>query len=142
MANELLTKGTKLSMKLGPETDYVELKGLTKVPDLGGKVDKVEVTNLSDGQKRYINGIKNLGDGLEFEFNYENEKDSAFYKLKAVQDSGKTASFKIEFPGGLAFTLDAEVSVSMDGAEVNKQVTFKASLTPASEMTMTAPTFA
>ena len=59
MATGLLSKDIKLSYKLAAA--FVELPDLQEIPELGGDVDKVEVTTLADGARRYINGIKDYG---------------------------------------------------------------------------------
>ena len=77
MAREIITAGTKLYM------NEEELSGMLSTPDLSeGEPEKIEVTTLADSSKRYINGLRDLGDGLEFEFNYESDGDSAFKGLK------------------------------------------------------------
>lgn len=141
MAKEIISAGTKLFM--GQESSEIELTGLLSTPDLSeGEPEKIEVTDLSDTSKRYINGLKDVGDGLEFEFNYESKQDSSFYKLKPIADSGATETFKIKLPDGLAFSFQAYVAVALSGASVGEQIKFKATLTPASKITLTTPNFA
>lgn len=96
---------------------------------------------MSDTSKRYINGLKDLGEGLEFEFNYESQADSSYYKLRVVEESKNTEKFTVEFPDGLSFSFEAYVSTKFSGASVGEQIKFTASLTPASAITMTAPSF-
>ena len=51
---EIITAGTKLCMG----AEKVELTGLLSTPDLSeGEPEKIEVTDLSDTSKRYINGL-------------------------------------------------------------------------------------
>ena len=136
MAREIITAGTKLYM------NEEELSGMLSTPDLSeGEPEKIEVTTLADSSKRYINGLRDLGDGLEFEFNYESDGDSAFYKLKAEEEKGEAVPFKVEFPDGLSFAFDAYISTKFAGASVGEQVKFVLTLTIASAITMTKPTF-
>ena len=65
----LLTKDIKLSYK--NNSTYTEIPNLQECPELGGTAEKVEVTTLADGNKKYINGIKDFGD-LAFKFLYDN----------------------------------------------------------------------
>lgn len=45
-------------MGLKFKMDEVELTGLLSTPDLGqGEKEKIEVTDLSDTSRRYINGL-------------------------------------------------------------------------------------
>lgn len=99
------------------------------------------MTTLADTNKRYINGLKDLGDSLDFNFNYVSEADSSFYKLRAVEESGATAKFEVILPDGLSFGFDAYVQCKLDALEVGSQVKFTASLTIASAIEVTAPTF-
>lgn len=130
MANEIITAGTKLMM--GEE----ELTGLLSTPDLSqGEPEKIEVTTLGDHAKRYINGLKDIGDSLEFEFNYESDKESSYYKLKAVP-ADQTREFAIVLPDGLSFEFEAYVSVRLAAAAVGEQLKFTLGLTPAGEITV------
>lgn len=130
MANEIITAGTKLMM--GEE----ELTGLLSTPDLSqGEPEKIEVTTLGDHAKRYINGLKDIGDSLEFEFNYESDKESSYYKLKAVP-ADQTKEFAIVLPDGLSFGFEAYVSVRLAAAAVGEQLKFTLGLTPAGEITV------
>lgn len=136
MAKEIITAGTQLKM------GEVVLEGLLSTPELGeGEAEKLEVTDLSDTNKRYINGLKDLGDSLDFSFNYVSQADSSFYKLRAVEESGATAKFEVILPDGLSFGFDAYVQCKLDALEVGSQVKFTASLTIASAIEVTAPTF-
>lgn len=140
MAKEIISAGTKLFM--GEEGSKEQLTGLLSTPELSeGEPEKLEVTTLEDSSKRYINGLKDLGEGLEFEFNYESQADSSYYKLRTVEESKNTEKFTVEFPDGLSFSFEAYVSTKFSGASVGEQIKFTASLTPASAITMTAPSF-
>ena len=96
---------------------------------------------MSDTSKRYINGLKDLGDGLEFEFNYESQADSSYFKLRTVEEGGETEKFEVIFPDNLTFSFDAYVSTKFSGASVGEQVKFTATLTIASKINMTMPSF-
>lgn len=124
-AREILTLNTKLFM------DENELKDLLSTPDLGiGDPEKVEVTTLADDTRRYINGLKDVGDTLEFEFNYVAGEAESYAKLQAAQDGKQVHKFKVELPDGLSFSFDAMVSVKITGAAVGEQLKFTLNLTP------------
>ena len=124
-AREILTLNTKLYM------DETELKDLLSTPDLGiGDPEKVEVTTLADDTRRYINGLKDVGDSLEFEFNYVAGPEESYAKLQAAQDGKEVHKFKVELPDGLSFSFDAMVSVKITGAAVGEQIKFTLNLTP------------
>lgn len=130
-AREILTLNTKLYM------DETELKDLLSTPDLGiGDPEKIEVTTLADDTRRYINGLKDVGDSLEFEFNYVAGAEESYAKLQAAQDGKQVHKFKVELPDGLSFSFDAMVAVKITGAAVGEQLKFTLNLTPYSEITV------
>lgn len=134
----LLTKDTTLSYKTDAST-FVELEHLMEVPELGGDPEKVEVTTLKDGVKKYINGVKDLGD-LAFKFLYDNETvDSNYRILKGLQDANVPADFKVEYPDGTGHAFSAFVNVKMDAAAVNAAMTFTVSMSLQSDIVVTNP---
>lgn len=136
MANAagILSKG--IVLKMGD----VALPNLQEVPEIGGSVEKVEITTLADGAKRYINGIKDFGD-LSFKFLYDtDDTNSAFKKLKTAEDNRTVSTFAVEFPDGTKVAFEAGVNVRMDAASVNSPLTFTADLALNSDMTWTVAT--
>ncbi|MEG0473323.1 MAG: phage tail tube protein [Solibacillus sp.] len=135
----LLSKDTTLSYKASGSS-YTVLEHLMEVPEMGGDPEKVEVTTLSDGVKKYINGVKDLGD-LTFKFLYDNgTADSNYRVLKGLQDADKAAEFKVEYPDGTGHEFSAYVNVKMDSAAVNAAMTFTVGMSLQSDITVTNPT--
>src|SRR5699024_9372197 len=102
----MLTKGITLGYKTtgGTAGTYTNLPNLQTVPSLGGEIDKVETTVLSDASRTYINGLKDYGD-LEFGFVYDaDQAQSSFKMLKTIEDGGTAAEFQVKFPDGSTFT--------------------------------------
>lgn len=105
---ELLSKGTKLQYADTKAGTYKTLYGLQTTPDMGGDPEKVDVTNLADGAKRYIPGVKDYGD-LDFTFFYNDEDENpavseadvaaAYSTLRALQTSNATVWFKADLSG-------------------------------------------
>ena len=126
MATGLLSKGITLSYKNA--STFVELPDLMDIPDMGAAPEKVEVTTLSDGARRYIAGIKDYGD-LEFTFLYDGGVGSSYTILRELEDSGALTQFQVEFPDATTFTFSATVATIIAGAKVNDALTFKAALT-------------
>lgn len=123
----ILTKDTRLLYKAGGGSDYTFLDNLMEVPEMGGSVEKVDVTTLDDGVKKYINGIKDLGD-LAFKFLYDASEDSSSFKvLKGLEDSNTLTGFKVAYPDGTSCSFDAYVSVKIDSASVGAAMTFTVS---------------
>ena len=83
----ILTKGIKLSYKKQGST-YEEILNLQECPDLGGTAEKVDVTVLADGNKKYINGVKDFGD-LAFKFLYDNSGATSNYRIvRGLEEAG------------------------------------------------------
>ena len=125
-----LSEGIKLSYKASGGSSFTDLTNLQEIPDLGGNADSVEVTTLEDSAHRYINGLKDYGDSLDFTFLYEK---SQFTTLDGL--SGAT-QWKVTLPGtgGLTATFTAEASVKLNGVGVNDAITYTLSLKPSSEI--------
>ena len=135
----LLSKDTTLSYKPTSGSTFTELDLLMEVPEMGGDPEKVDVTTLKDGVRKYIPGVKDLGD-LVFKFLYDNSGATSNYRvLKGLQDANTVNTYKVEYPDGTGHQFDAYVSVKMDAAAVNGVLTFSASFNLQSEITTTNP---
>ncbi len=133
----LLTKDIKLSYK--KENAYVEIANLQECPELGGTAEKVDVTTLADGNKKYINGIKDFGD-LSFKFLYDNSgADSNYRVVRGLEESGKVIDWKVTFPDNTEFAFSGEVTTAIESASVNNALTFTANITLNSDITVTNP---
>lgn len=140
---ELLSKGTKLQYADTKAGTYKTLYGLQSTPDMGGDPEKVDVTNLADGSKRYIPGVKDYGD-LDFTFFYNDDDDNpavseadvstSYSTLRALQKSNSTAWFKLLYPDGTGYQWSSKVSVKRSAAEVNAALKFTLRSTPLTEL--------
>lgn len=134
----ILTKGIKLSYKKQGST-YEEILNLQECPDLGGTAEKVDVTVLADGNKKYINGIKDYGD-LAFKFLYDNSGATSNYRIvRGLEEAGNVVDWKVTFPDTTEFAFSGEVTTSIDGASVNNAITFTATINLNSDITVTNP---
>lgn len=134
----LLTKGIKLSYK--KQSTYEEILNLQECPDLGGTAEKVDVTVLADGNKKYINGVKDFGD-LAFKFLYDNSGATSNYRIvRGLEEAGNVIDWKVTFPDNTEFAFSGEVTTSIDGASVNNAITFTANITLNSDIAVTNPT--
>lgn len=135
MAQGLLSKGIKFEYSANG-TSYTEISNLQEIPSLGGTPDKVDVTCLADGNKKYINGLVDYGD-LAFKFLYDNSSETSNYRvLKSLTGINH---FKITFPDNTTFEFTGECSCSLDAASVNAALTFTANIALNSEIEVTNP---
>ena len=133
----LLTKDITLSYK--KNSSYEVLDGLQEVPSLGGTPDKVEVTTLSDGSRRYIKGIKDYGD-LTFKFLYQNDTETSNFRvLRGLEESGKIVEWKVNFPDGTGFEFSGECTVAPSDGAVNAAITFNLTISLNSDIVVTNP---
>lgn len=125
----VISTGIKLSYKAkGGAEEFVELTDLYEIPELGGDVDKIEITTLADGAHRYTNGIKNYGDSVAFKFYYEKTQ---FTTLNGLTEE---CDWKVELPDATAYTFSGTPSVKLDGVSYNAALTYSLNIAPTSEM--------
>lgn len=104
------------------------LTNLQEIPELGGTKESVEITVLADSAHKYMDGLLNYGDSLDFKFLYEKEQ---FTELGALKDSQE---WKVTLPDGAMCTFGGSCSVRLDGVGVNAALTYTLSIKPDSEM--------
>jgi hypothetical protein len=124
----VISKGITLSYKAGEAGEFVELKDLQEIPDLGGEVEAIEITTLADAAHMYTDGLKNYGDSLEFKFLYEGAQFKALSALTGSTD------WKVELPDGEACSFSGTSSVRLDGVGVNAALTYTLAVKPNTEM--------
>ena len=123
----VISKGIKLSYKASG-SEYTELTNLQEIPELGGEVEAIEVTVLSDAAHTYTDGLINYGDSLGFKFLYEKTQFTTLNGLEGSQD------WKVELPDGEACTFSGSCSVKLDGVGVGAALTYTLNIKPNSEM--------
>ena len=134
----ILTKGITLSYKKDGST-YDVIANLQECPELGGTAENVEVTTLADGNKKYIKGIKDFGE-LAFKFLYDNSGAQSNYRIvRGLEEAGNIVEWKVTFPDNTTFAFSGEVTTAIDSAAVNAALTFTATITLNSDITVTNP---
>ena len=134
----LLTKGITLSYKKDG-SNYEVIANLQECPELGGTAENVEVTTLADGNKKYIKGIKDFGE-LAFKFLYDNSGAESNYRIvRGLEEAGNIVEWKVTFPDNTTFAFSGEVTTAIDSAAVNAALTFTATITLNSDITVTNP---
>lgn len=127
--SRLTANNTKVSYKAAGADKFTELEYLMEVPEIGGDYEKIDVTVLSDSVKRYVPGMKEIGD-LVLKFLYDNSSaTSNFRVLKGLETAQEAATFKIAYPDGTSHQFEAIPAVKMDAATVNGAMTFSAAMT-------------
>ena len=115
--NTYLMKGT------GTPLAYTPLVAIKDYPDLGGDIEQIEVTTLSDTSRKYIAGLQS-GDALTFTANYEYTDYHAIKEIEAANQPVKcrVAFGKAEAKYGVDgyFDFDAYLSVKVLGKGVNE----------------------
>lgn len=142
MANESTTYQSYLMKGTGSGTiTYSKLLDIKDYPDLGGDPERVEITTLSDGMRRYLAGIQDV-DSLEFTANYTVADYQACVALAHTQtpfavwfDNGTAQT-----PGGALgkFSFTGELTVYVTGGSVNDPREMKVVITPSTEITFSA----
>jgi len=69
---------------------------------------------------------------------YENKEGSNYRTLREMKDEEGT--FVIEYPDGTAHQFDATVTVKIDAGTINGALTFSATMTLTTDITVTDPT--
>lgn len=106
MALEFNTIGVKL--KYCVETSGRPTSGYTQIPDIKGtpsidiNPNKIEVTNLEDQYRRYVDGVKDVGDSFDFTANLTADLKTKWNACVAAAASawasGKKTYFEICIP--------------------------------------------
>lgn len=137
----ILSKGITLGYKAtsGGST-YINIPNLQECPQLGGSAEKVDVTVLTDGNYKYINGIKDFGD-LAFKFLYDNSGEQSNYRIvRGLEEAGKVVDWEVSFPDGTKFHFSGEVATQIESASVNSALAFTATITLNSDIAVVNPT--
>lgn len=125
------TIGTVLKFGTSAEA-LTKLCAIKSYPDLIGKPEKIEVTDLDSTQQKYIAGIKQI-DSLDFEAYY----DKATYG-SITTNAGTAGYFEIDFGENGAdgkFQWQGTYSVSLKGGATNAAREMTITSMPSTEIT-------
>lgn len=125
----VISKGIKLSYKTAEGSDYIDLKDLQEIPEMGGDAESIEITTMESAAHEYTEGILNYGDTLPFKFLY---KTAQFATLQGLK--GKTINWKVTLPDNTGFEFGGKGSVKLDGAGVNAALTYTLNIKPSTEI--------
>lgn len=108
MALEFNTIGVKLkycvevSAGTRPTSGYTQIPDIKSTPSIDINPNKLEVTNLEDNYRRYIDGVKDVGDSFDFTANLtadlKTKWNSCVSAAATAFASGKSTWFEISIP--------------------------------------------
>lgn len=117
---------------------YSVLVPIKDFPDLGGDIEEIEVTDLSDTRRRYIAGIK-TNDKLEFTCNYTWTNFNTLNSLSGTQKLQVAFGFVSGTPNKYGtdgyVQFEGEVSVRISGKGVNEAREMVVSVVVSSDLT-------
>ncbi len=106
------------------------LTNLLEIPDLGvADVERIEITTLADASRKYMDGLKDLGESLEFKFIYEKTQFETLNELSGSQ------KWKITLPDSATCSWDGSCSVRLDGVGIGAAMTYTLIVRPDTEFT-------
>lgn len=120
----------------GETSSWTKLADIKSFPDLGSPPDKVDSTTLSDPQRTYVAGVRDLDD-FDFPANYDKAKYQA---IKALVGTELDLRVRIGNDSSAAdyslFTFSGTVDVTKSGGEVNAVQEMTVSVYPSSEIVL------
>lgn len=127
------TAGTRPTTK----SDYTDLVGVKSIPSLNPAPETLETTDLNQTEyKTYIDGLKDLGGALEFNFNLTQDLvdmwEDMMEAYEATKATNKSVWFLIDIPGltnGLYFPGNPS-SMGIPEAEVSSVLEITNYITP------------
>ena len=135
---EYITKDTHLDYSTD-STAWKELYGLNGYPDMGSEPERKEVTNMRDGNKRYIGGLQDTGN-LSFDFYYNKEAkadagnvvNNSFADLKERENT--LLDWRLTYPDGSYYTWKGKPTAYITAGKVGDVIAFKLSTSVESEL--------
>ena len=107
-----------------PLTGYVSIPSIKGTPAIDINPNKIEVTDLSDEYRRYVDGVKDVGDSFDFTANLTAALKTAWNSCVSAAKAAKTASkatwFEIAIPNFDSFFfagLPTELGVNEMGVD-------------------------
>lgn len=135
----MLANGAKLGYKEKDGANFTDLPGLKEIPEMGVEAEKVDNTVLTDGHKKYEQGIGDLPE-MTYKFKYDNTKANSPYRImRKAQEDGKVLTFQETLKDGTMTEFDAQVSVKRTGGGVNGVIDFDLTMMVQSELKYTDP---
>ena len=131
-----LVQGSNYSALITKTVGEEKIANIKSFPDLGSPPDKGDSTTLSDEQRTYVAGVRDLDD-FDFPANYSK---SDFLDIKALV--GQELELRVRIgetnasPEYSEFTFNGTVDVTKSGGEVNGVQEMTVSVYPSTEITL------
>lgn len=135
----MLANGATLGYRTAASGEYTDLPGLKTIPDMGGNLERVNNTALTDAIQQYEIGIPDSGD-MEYTFRYVNTSATDSYRvLRGLQAAKTLTYFKETDIDGTAYTYSGYCSVVRNGGGVNDAIEFTLQVALQSDISVTDP---
>ena len=132
----------------GTGSTWTKVVDIKSFPDLGGEPETLETTTMTNAMQTFIMGLQN-NEALEFTANYTATDYAACAALSGVSkkyglwfgsDDNINKSDAVATDGGDMgkFTFNGQLSVRVNGADVNEVVEMTVSIIPNSTITFEA----
>lgn len=151
MAIDLTTAGVHLKYAVEatagtrPTTGYTDIPGVKSTPSLNPAPEALDATTLNEEEYVvYVQGLKDLGGALEFNFNLTEAFLTAWTALTTAYETAKASSkatwFEIMIPGltNSVFFKGIPADAGLPAMEVNSVLETTAYITPTGEPTWAA----
>lgn len=133
--------GWYLMKKKESGSDYEKLTDIVSMPDIGSDPEQIDITTLSDGQRRYMPGIKESS-SMDFTVNHSKETFEKISELEGKEldlaiYAGFSGDFGSEVPDGHEgiWKFKGYVSIRKTSQQVNGAPQANLRVTPSSVIT-------
>lgn len=139
------TYRTYLMYKATGSSDYTKLCDIKSFPDMGGEPERIDVTSLSDGQRKYIPGVQDISSST-FTANYVAADLQKINALSGQQTQfalwfGATGDVGQEVPSGSngQYEWTGDIMAYVNGGDVNSAVEMTIVTFPSTAFVLTVP---
>jgi hypothetical protein len=122
------TYRTYLMYKASANAEYTKLCDIKSFPDMGGEPERIDVTTLSDGQRKYIQGVQDISSST-FSANYIAADLAKINALSGQQTEfalwfGASGALGSEVPTGEngQYTWTGDIMAYVNGGDVNSAI--------------------
>ena len=140
------TYRTYLMYKASNSADYTKLCDIKSFPDMGGEPERIDVTSLSDGVRKYIAGVQDISSST-FTANYVAADLQRINALSGQQTDfalwfGASGDVGSEVPTGSngQYEWTGDIMAYVNGGDVNSPVEMTIVTFPSTPFVLTVPT--